>query len=300
MTGHRPADRGLSPVIGAILIVAIVAILSVVIGSMVLGLTDETDSQPSVALDLEPTGDGVTYRLSHTDGQNLTGDRTRLIGAADEEVLHGKHLRAGDDVEIVPVSDELKLVWMGENTGHTLATFEVDPASLRYNPGTIDKGCGWVEQEINDQGDLDMSDTSAVCDVTADTNTGKDDIAIDLDTDSVLVGNIDTDGDVDVDSSDVVGGITTDADDITIASGSNIYGNVVAQPDTNIDIAGGSSVTGDVVVKGGSLSLDGVTITGEVYADDDDLSCSNTSIGSDSATSRGCSEYEFKDPAAYP
>ena len=222
--------RAVSPVVGIVLLVAVVAITAAVAGSLVVGLTDETDPAPTVAMELEPTGDGVSYTLEHVSGDDLSGERTRLIGVADEEALPGEEFRAGEDVTVVPVEEQVRLVWDGDDTSYTVQTFDVDSSGLAFDAGSIDYRCDWVEQNINANGDLDMNDDTAVCDVTDGTNTGLTDINIDINNDAALLGNIDTDGDVDVDSSIVASDVTTDGNDITITGGSEIYGDVVAQP----------------------------------------------------------------------
>lgn len=295
MRGKRSLERGVSPVVGGVLMIAIIALTVAVSGSLILGLADETDPQPDVALYLELTGD-VAHTLRHENGEALQGDRTEFLGVADEDVLHGRRFEAGQTVDVVPVENEVRLVWYGQNTDHLLQTFDIDTGSLPYDVDRIDDECEWVEDNINNNGDLDMNDDAAACDVTGDTDTGATDIDIDLSTDSLLVGDIDTDGDVDVDSSKVVGNVTTDANDITITGGTSVYGDVVAQSDTNIGIDGDSSIGGDVVAEIGTVSLDSVEIDGHLYVDETDLSCTDTTIGPNEET---CAEYAPKDPDEY-
>jgi flagellin-like protein len=70
-------DRGVSPVIGVILMVAITVILAAVIGTFVLGLGDSLGaSQPSAQIGVSlNSSDNVT--LSHNGGDSIrTGDLT--------------------------------------------------------------------------------------------------------------------------------------------------------------------------------------------------------------------------------
>ncbi|MES3516724.1 MAG: type IV pilin N-terminal domain-containing protein [Natronomonas sp.] len=287
-------NRGLTPVVGVALLIVIVLILSAFIAISVSELSEETDPQPAVALSLEATDDEVTYTIRHVSGEPLSENRTELRGVADEEALHGAEFTPGEAVEVVPVSDEVTLVWHGDDTAHVVQTFEVE--SVPYDIDTLDHECQWVESNIEDDGDLEMSDTSAACSVTGDTDTGEEDIDVDLATGSLLIGDIDTDGDVDIDDSEVAGDVATDADDITVTEESTVYGDVVARPGTNTDIDGGSRVTGDVVVEDGSLTLDDATIEGDVYVDEDDFTCSSGTIGPDEVD---CTSYTPKDPADY-
>ncbi|MFC7074167.1 type IV pilin [Halovenus rubra] len=299
MQGVQTGGRAISPVIGVVLLVAIVVALAAGAGAMIFSLTDESDPQPNARLSLEPTDDANgTFVLRHAGGANLTGAETRLIGVVSEDALLDEQFVAGEEIKVRPVTDEVTLVWYGENTDHVLQRFDVEPSSLLYDPTEIDNRCDWVADDVKANGDLDMSDDKGICNVKEDLDTAIDDVNIDLDSGSALIGNLDTDGDVDLDSSDVVGSITSDADDITITSNSNVYGDIVAQSDTNIDIDGNSYVDGAVVVNDGSLSLDNVSIDGHVYADDSDFpgSCPDTTIG---PSDTSCSEYDPRDPDDY-
>jgi flagellin-like protein len=63
-------DRGVSPVIGVILMVAITVILAAVIGTFVLGLGDSLNQAPQAQL--EASGNGTDVTLSHNGGDTLT------------------------------------------------------------------------------------------------------------------------------------------------------------------------------------------------------------------------------------
>jgi len=69
-------DRGVSPVIGVILMVAITVILAAVIGTFVLGLGDSLEQAPQAQLDGEyESGTGIV--LNHNGGDSLAaGDLT--------------------------------------------------------------------------------------------------------------------------------------------------------------------------------------------------------------------------------
>jgi len=289
-------DRGISPVIGTTILIAIVTILIVTFGAIALGLVDEQDPAPTVAMELEH-GEDVTYRLQLTNGDELDGDQLRLVGVANENALDGQSLQAGDHADVVPVAEEILVVWTSGDESYVIARLDVD---LKPNPvdvENINTRCEDAENQIKTQGDYDLSGGSVICDIRDDTNTGVSDVNIDLDSDSTVVGDIDTDGDVDVDSSTVAGDITTDADDITITDQATVYGDVVAQPGTNIDIDGDSEISGAVVAYNGNLDLNDVTVEGHVYVDPGDFSCSGgTTIGPDQ---KSCAAYTPKNPSSY-
>jgi len=78
-------DRGVSPVIGVILMVAITVILAAVIGTFVLGLGESLEQAPQAQLDAEATG-SQELTISHNGGDTIPeGDiRVTIEGASDE------------------------------------------------------------------------------------------------------------------------------------------------------------------------------------------------------------------------
>jgi flagellin-like protein len=299
--GATTGDRGISPVVGTVLLVAIAVVIVSMAGFILLDLTETHDPAPSVTVRLEAGEDPATYFLRYESGNTALGNRTELQGVLEEDTLHGRNFTAGDEAEVLPLAEEVRLVWHTDERSYTLQTYTADPVLENVSAGDIDHDCAWAEEKINNQGDLNMNDGDVLhCDVVQelDLDPGVGNVDLDFWNDAILIGSIDTDGDVDLDSATVVGDVTTDSDDITITDETTVYGDVVAQPNTNIDIDGDSSVGGAVVVDGGSLSLDSVTVAGHVYVDVNDISgCSGgTTIGPDNES---CSEYEFRDPADY-
>jgi len=63
-------DRGVSPVIGVILMVAITVILAAVIGTFVLGLGDSLEQAPQAQLDAEIDGSGQ-LDIVHNGGDSI-------------------------------------------------------------------------------------------------------------------------------------------------------------------------------------------------------------------------------------
>jgi len=81
-------DRGVSPVIGVILMVAITVILAAVIGTFVLGLGDSLEQAPQSQLSVEDasadydpsgTGDQNAFVVSHDGGDALTMGDIRIV-----------------------------------------------------------------------------------------------------------------------------------------------------------------------------------------------------------------------------
>jgi flagellin-like protein len=80
---HADDDRAVSPVIGVILMVAITVILAAVIGTFVLGLGEEVESNPSAGVTVD--GDNVTLNSlgPNTDGiycSGTTSENTTTVG----------------------------------------------------------------------------------------------------------------------------------------------------------------------------------------------------------------------------
>ncbi len=85
-------DRGVSPVIGVILMVAITVILAAVIGTFVLGLGDSLEQAPQAQLDAELTnGDDSPVQISHNGGDSLEENNivVNIAGSEDSSVLNG-------------------------------------------------------------------------------------------------------------------------------------------------------------------------------------------------------------------
>jgi len=91
-------DRGVSPVIGVILMVAITVILAAVIGTFVLGLGDSLEQAPQAQLDAQLDGSG-NVQISHNGGDALADSEVvlKVGGVEDTDVLNdGDEFTVGD------------------------------------------------------------------------------------------------------------------------------------------------------------------------------------------------------------
>lgn len=95
-------DRGVSPVIGVILMVAITVILAAVIGTFVLGLGDSIgNSQPTAQLNAELNADG-SVTLSHGGGDGLETSNLRVeFDNGTSENFPNSTFEVGDEFELV-------------------------------------------------------------------------------------------------------------------------------------------------------------------------------------------------------
>ena len=85
----RSAEDAVSPVISAILMVAITVILAAVVSVFALGLVESVDSTgPTASFEFEvlDTGD---IAVTHASGNTLNGDQLRFAGAALEQTSIG-------------------------------------------------------------------------------------------------------------------------------------------------------------------------------------------------------------------
>jgi len=131
-------DRGVSPVIGVILMVAITVILAAVIGAFVLGLGEsasETTPQASISFDFQGT-ENVT--LAHEGGQSLANDSVTVTLNENEYNTStwgggGDDISAGDEMDLwvangsegsldASTGDTVRVIWTGSDSSNTIAS----------------------------------------------------------------------------------------------------------------------------------------------------------------------------------
>jgi flagellin-like protein len=115
MSTSRNDDRGVSPVIGVILMVAITVILAAVIGTFVLGLGGNQEANATAGVNFEETstGSGVDVTVTLTSlGQNtaeitFSGDCTSFGGSISSvgtsQTATG--CSSGDVINVIAVTD---------------------------------------------------------------------------------------------------------------------------------------------------------------------------------------------------
>jgi flagellin-like protein len=120
------ARRGLAPIVGVLLMLAIVVALALIWGSTLVALAEPSDDAPDVAMTFEQTDEGAA--LVHQGGDELVGDQVTVLGVANRDVLQGRTLTVHDRAEVVPTDEEIEVIWEGNNTAHTLHKFDADTA----------------------------------------------------------------------------------------------------------------------------------------------------------------------------
>jgi flagellin-like protein len=114
------SDRGVSPVIGVILMVAITVILAAVIGAFVLGLGDQVSNnapQASFSFEFNSTSSNVT--VTHNGGDDIEGSSVTVTNESDGEVTFSADpISTGDSTEIAYQNGEtIRVVWQNPAGG---------------------------------------------------------------------------------------------------------------------------------------------------------------------------------------
>jgi len=120
--------RGVSPVIGVILMVAITVILAAVIAVFVLGVGDSiNDPAPNADFDTEYNTTGENVTITHNGGETVDVARLSVLDESGSELpddLSGEELSAGDAFEVNynesgTVATEIQLRWSSESGGNS-------------------------------------------------------------------------------------------------------------------------------------------------------------------------------------
>lgn len=307
-------SRGISPVVGVALLIAIVLVLSVVMGAVFLNYTDSPEDPPDTALRLEPADEGPEYLIRHGGGETFGGEEIVVEGVADPELLADRNLSVTDTVEVIPTSQTITVLYFGNDESYTLASWDVDES----NVFETDTACPSIESSVAN-GSVTIDDETIDCDITSEVDAAASDVDVDVESGGVVVGDlggevqnvdvgnggrvvgdVDATGDVDVDSARIDGDVQSSGDDVALATGTEVHGSVVVSPGTNVDLDG-TTIHGDVVIHAGDdgevNDLSNATIVGDVYVDDaSDLVCGD---GDSTIAGQHCSTYSPKDPAAY-
>jgi len=131
---NNSTDRGVSPVIGVILMVAVTVVLAAVISVFLLGATDQIgDPVPSLTLDAEFEDGEAT--ISHVSGASVATDSLIVVVEGEElddgEVeFDGKDtLRTGNTFTVTDDfnnGDTMTIIFQSGESGYPLAEFEIE------------------------------------------------------------------------------------------------------------------------------------------------------------------------------
>lgn len=317
MTDTASQDRAISPVIGLVLLVAVVVGLSAVSAGMFYSLNQERDPAPAVTMSLEPTDVAAVQQLSVEQGPTLEGENIEIRGGEELADLAPRELAAGDQHRIVPTATTVEVVWYGSHD--TSYVIWEESVSQEATAPTPDEGCSWVETE-SDGGtenvkvigevvacDVETSEGIEVQDggvIIGETTSGAKDIDAD---DATFYGDVEVETVFNLQDGLVAGSVQSHTADIKLDNGT-ATGSVSAVK--VLEVVNESSVGGDAtsddqvkvlssevaasVVSDDSVKLQDATVEGEVYVDAASFDCTNSTING-----QDCASYSPRDPETY-
>jgi len=117
LDGGRPGTRAVTPVIGIVLVVAIVVVLASVVGAFVFdaaGGNDEPAPQASLLVEVDAADDRIG--LEHQAGDPLSSDRTRIVWEINDSTYRSS---PPDDGATMKASDRVVFTFDGttDSTG---------------------------------------------------------------------------------------------------------------------------------------------------------------------------------------
>ena len=116
-------ERGVSPVIGVILMVAVTVILAAVIGAFVLDLGDDASSTAPQAQFSYDFDDQTNATIIHTSGDDIDSDTIRVTLAGEEAYPDQEGdigISDGWDKETIQTADAIN-IFNGETDGESIA-----------------------------------------------------------------------------------------------------------------------------------------------------------------------------------
>jgi len=274
-------DRGVSPVIGVVLMIAIFVILMAAVGAFVLGFSP-TQSPPDTEMAfVEEGAGGVGVQVVMDIGDNVEADNLAFQlddGTSCEEWRGADRVETGDETILaycegddLNEGDTVQVIW-SDHTGSRSTI--VDSYEMRGTADLADYNCDELDLESGDA-TVETGETVA-CQIGSPAD--REDVDLTIEDGGKLIGDVYFDGGGSLDHDeggeiggdvDVVGGVDVDLDEE-----SRIDGDVVGDGDTDVDLDDDSEVTGSVVTDG-DVTLDeedtGSGIGGDVDANDVDL-----------------------------
>lgn len=213
----RGDNRGVSPVIGVVLLVAVGIALVSLTAVMIFDTTDETPPAPTSKFEVEQTTDG--YVLKVIAGDTIDGDRVTIQGLSDPDVLAGREFGSGDTVQITPTEQTIEIIWeeQTENgVSYELQTFALEPLSpiTPFPTGTVftETTGDEIVQIAGDGAVRTLYDDATVDGLGAAGTALGDDATVPFVADDETVSIVDADGDATevANSGDINGSIATD------------------------------------------------------------------------------------------
>jgi len=117
-------NRGVSPVIGVILMVAITVILAAVIGGFVLGLGGDLQSAPQAQISISDAGNSGDIEISHNGGDSIPGSDLVVNydgGTTDFETQQSGDFAVGDSATFSVGTGEITVKLIHEPSESVIA-----------------------------------------------------------------------------------------------------------------------------------------------------------------------------------
>lgn len=114
-SGQDRGSRGVAPVVSVVLVVAVAVILSAIVATLALDITEQTNNPaPNAVFDAQIDNDTGTVTITHISGERIDPASLLVDGAVINEgqAFEGDAVQAGDSAEVrVGLGDEISLVW---------------------------------------------------------------------------------------------------------------------------------------------------------------------------------------------
>ena len=141
----RKEGRGVSPVIGVILMVAVTVIISSTVSVFVLGIGDDINNSTPQGSFSFSEGCSGGIKVTYTAGDTLDGNRLYFTGSATEynkpgsiEGWKGSEITGGDSVVVdVEPGETLRLDWQDEESGDTATVSKYDVPDDTDRKGSV-------------------------------------------------------------------------------------------------------------------------------------------------------------------
>jgi flagellin-like protein len=131
-------NRGISPVVGVVLLVAVAVALGAVSMTFIFDAGDDQDNKPAPntqmnldqvkVVQLYNSPDIAEYELKMIGGEKLDGSKVEIQGVKNPQQLQGTQFSAGESITVTPVEDQVRIVYRSEDrVDAVLHTFTVTP-----------------------------------------------------------------------------------------------------------------------------------------------------------------------------
>ena len=263
----RTVDRGVSVVLGMVLLVGIVTIAMALLATAILGI-DFLDESPSADVVYEEDDDG-TVLIALADARGLSAGDTdiRLQNVGDCATWDGSGTLGKGDTTVIDSSDCPDSFEAGDVIQVIGSDVLVDSYELRG--GFADYGCEAFESELASDDEIVIEDGDTVaCDFVDDGSRISNPVTVR--DGGKLIGDIYTEEQITFDDGTVDGDIDS-SKEFKLAAESEIHGDIVS-PDDGVEIESGTDVGGSITTASKDIVVEAdgpSTIGGDITSGED-------------------------------